>query len=72
MLDQLFSLIGVWAVTWYGFRLVFSVFGVVFRWTSPPLERLDLWLKSKARQSHRPLRPEPPLRGYSGYDSRTR
>lgn len=72
MLDQLCYLVGVWALTWYGLRAVFTVLGGVFLVTSPPLERLDLWLKRKARQPHRALRPEPPLRGYSGYDSRPR
>lgn len=72
MLDQLFYLFGVWALTWYGLRAVFSVLGSSFRVLSSPLDHLDLWLKSKAPQTTAPPRPEPPLRGYSGYDSRVR
>jgi hypothetical protein len=72
MLDQLCYLVGVGVATYYGLRAVFSVLGWVFLHISPPFERLDLWLKSKAPQTPATPRPEPPLRGYSGYDSRAR
>lgn len=65
MLDQLFYLFGVGAITWYVLRAVFSVLGFVFRLTSPPIERLDLWLKSKARQrSSIPARSATPEADY--------
>jgi hypothetical protein len=72
MLDQLCHLIGVGVITYYGLWAVFSVLGWVFLRISPPFDRLDLWLKSKAPQPTATPRPEPPLRAYSGYDIRTR
>ena len=72
MLDQLLMMIGTGVALYWGFRLVFGVLGVGFRVLSPPLDRLDLWLKRKAPQPPAPRQLEPPLRGYSGYDIRTR
>jgi hypothetical protein len=72
MLEQLEYLICVWAITWYGLRALFGVIGFFFRLASPPIDRLDVWLKSKTPQPKANPRPEPPLRTYSGYDVRTR
>jgi hypothetical protein len=50
MLDQLCYLVGVGVGTYYGLRAVFSVLGWVFLRIAPPIDRLDLWLKSNAPQ----------------------
>lgn len=72
MLDQLLSIIGNGVVFYGAIGAILCPLLWLLHVVSGPIDRLDRWLKSKAKQPQRPPRPEPPLRGYSGYDSRIR
>lgn len=76
MLDQLLgeilSLIGQGVFFYLAIGAVLYPLLWLLHIASAPVDRLDRWLKSKAYRPGRTPRPEPPLRGYSGYDTRIR
>lgn len=71
LLGELMSLLGQGVVCYVALGAVLYPLLWLVHVANRPLARLDRWLKSKAHQPVRP-RPEPPLRGYSGYDTRIR